>query len=204
MEINNNNDYSCIVDNNKMSFVKFLYTKNNSKLLNLDNCENIKSNCFKNTTGIEMVCINSNSTIEIEESAFENSSDLKTIVIGKTLEKKTQNLRNDVVIDSKEQWCTTSLRTINKQKGLNNVTIQSNAFKNCNSLDCIHIKAENVIIESNAFSQCYNLRIVVIESDVIHVRKEAFEQSNNLCILGKPKTLKQYCSKNNIEYMELT
>lgn len=186
MEINNNNDYSCIVDNNKMSFVKFLYTKKNSKLLNLDNCENIKSNCFKNTTGIEMVCINSNSTIEIEESAFENSSDLKTIVIDEHINQSGNE--NDQ----------------SNQTTISNVTIQSKAFKNCNSLDCIHIKAENVIIESNAFSQCYNLRIVVIESDVIHVRKEAFEQSNNLCILGKPKTLKQYCSKNNIEYMELT
>ena len=188
MKINEKNDCRYITDDNMKSLVKFLYKKNDSKSLNFDNCTKIKAGCFKNTIEIEMLCINSNSTLEIEESAFENSSDLKTIII----EKSEQNTGGDESSDQEETTKTSK------------VTIQSNAFRNCNSLDCIHIKAGNVTIESNAFSQCYNLRVVVIESDVIHVRKEAFEQSNNLCIFGKPKTLKQYCSKNNIEYMELT
>lgn len=189
MNINESKEYSCIVSDNNKSLVKFLYTKSNSKSLNFDNCTKIKAGCFKNTTGIEMFCINYDSTLEIEENAFENSSDLKTLVIEEKSQQHTSGNEGSV----QEETTKTS-----------KVSIQSNAFKNCNSLDCIHIKANEVTIESNAFSQCYYLRIVVIESDVIHVRKEAFEQSNNLCILGKPKTLKQYCSKNNIEYMELT
>ena len=203
MKTNNNNEYCCIVDDNGKSLLKFLYTKNKSKVLNLDNCTNIKTNCFKNTTGFEMVCINSESSLVIEEFAFENSSDLKTIVIDISLEIKNKKSKNDDVIDLKQQWCSLP-SSINKQACINNLTLQSNAFKNCNSLDCIHIKAEKVTIETNAFSQCYNIRVVVIESNEIHIRKEAFEQSNTLCIIGKSKTLEQFCSKNNIEYVELT
>lgn len=155
--------------------------------MNFDNCTKIKAGCFKNTIEIEIVSINSDSTLEIEESAFENSSDLKTIVI----EKSEQNTSGDESSDQEETTKTSK------------VTIQSNAFKNCNSLDCIHIKAEHVTIESKVFSQCYNLRVVVIESANVSLREDSFESSYNLCIIGKSNTLKDYCNKNNIVYVEI-
>lgn len=185
MEINENNDCRYIIDDNIKSLVKFLYKKNDSKSLNFNNCTTVQTDCFKNTTGIEVVNLKLDSSLEIEESAFENSSDLKTIVIDKHINQSGNE--NDQ-----------SNQTI-----ISNVTIQSNAFKNCNSLDCIHIKAENVTIESNAFSQCYNLRVVVIESANVSLREDSFESSYNLCIIGKSNTLKDYCNKNNIVYVEI-
>lgn len=177
-----------ITNDNKKTLVKFLYTTIDSKILDFDNCTKIETCCFKNTTGIEMVCINSKSSLVIEEFAFENSSDLKTVVIGEKAQQHTSGNEGSV----QEETTKTS-----------KVSIQSNAFKNCNSLECIHIKADKVTIESNAFSQCYNLRVVVIECDNISFRKDSFESSSNLCISSKDKSLKDFCCKNNIDFLEI-
>lgn len=85
------------------------------------------------------------------------------------------------------------------------LTIQSDAFKSCNELDCVHIKsASKITIEKDAFSQCYNLRVLILDSDNVEIRENAFESLNNLCIVCKNNNVvKEYCSKNNVEYKEL-
>ena len=85
------------------------------------------------------------------------------------------------------------------------LTIQSDAFKSCNELDCVHIKSTSKItIEKDAFSQCYNLRVLILDSDNVEFRENAFESSNDLCIVSKSnKEIKDYCSKHNICYKEL-
>lgn len=85
------------------------------------------------------------------------------------------------------------------------LTIQSDAFKSCNELDCVHIKsASKITIEKDAFSQCYNLRVLILDSDNVEIRENAFESSNDLCIVSKNNdVVKEYCNTNNFEYKEL-
>ena len=89
------------------------------------------------------------------------------------------------------------------------LTIQSDAFKSCNELDCVHIKSTGkIIIEKDAFSQCYNLRVVILDSGNVGIRDNAFESSNDLCIISKSdkkgnKKIEKYCSEHNFEYKEL-
>ena len=85
------------------------------------------------------------------------------------------------------------------------LTIQSDAFKSCNELDCVHIKSTSKItIEKDAFSQCYNLRVLILDSDNVEIRENAFESSNDLFIVSKNNdVVKEYCNTNNFEYKGL-
>ena len=82
--------------------------------------------------------------------------------------------------------------------------IQSDAFKNCNELDCVYIKyTGKITIEKDAFSQCYNLRVVILESADVEIRERVFESSIDLCIISNSSDVKNYCNEHEIEYKGL-
>lgn len=91
-----------------------------------------------------------------------------------------------------------------------NIIIQSDAFKECSSLDYVYLKSKNITIEKDAFSGCFNLRavvLVVLKDGSIKIRKNAFS-SSDLTIFVKenpnsPSSVESYCTTNNITYKEI-
>jgi hypothetical protein len=105
MEVKTIGEMNFLVNGSNLE--KFLYNLKSSSEDKFDDINIISKNCFKNVSTVENLSIKTNSSLIIEESAFENSSKLKTVVL---------------------------------ENGSNDLVIQSDAFKSCNELDCVHIK----------------------------------------------------------------
>lgn len=164
---------------------RFLYGKKKDLVINLTKAED------KKKEGVSIKSINT-----IRKNCFKNVSTVENIAINANLSLQIEQFAFENC---------SKLKTIIFDIKDEDLTIQSDAFKSCNELDCVHIKsASKITIEKDAFSQCYNLRVVVLESDNVEIRENAFESSNNLCIVCKNNNvLKEYCSKNNFEYKGL-
>ena len=184
MEIKEIGNYTVLVEGEKL--VKSLYEKKEDTK-EITDITTICKNSFKNVSTLENLSIGAKESLTIEESAFENCSKLKTLVL---------DMKEKVDMEEKVDM---------KEKDL---LIQSDAFKNCNELDCVYIKSANKItIEKDAFSQCYNLRVVILElapeSTDVEIRERVFESSTDLCIISNSSDVKNYCNEHEIEYKGL-
>lgn len=144
----------------------------------LGEVKSIRSDCFKGVKGVEQIVLPI-FLEKIEENAFENCQDLKSVIL-------------DVPESGLEK----------------NIVIQSDAFKECSSLDNVYLKVSgNITIEKDAFSECFELRTVVLKGDTITIRKNAFSSSDLIIFIDKnsksSSSVKSYCADNNITCKEI-
>ena len=179
---------TCLVNDSNLE--KFLYNSKEEKFIILD-----LSKTAKDSKGNPNSKLNEDINI-ISKNCFKNVSTIENITINTNLSLQIEQFAFENC---------SKLKTIIFDIKDEDLTIQSDAFKSCNELDCVHIKsASKITIEKDAFSQCYNLRVVVLESDNVEIRENAFESSNDLCIVSKNNdVVKEYCNTNNFEYKEL-
>lgn len=170
----NNKEVAYIKDSNNLEL--FLYSLEKQIDLSSSVLKTIKACSFKNVKNVEHIKFPQ--TLErIEENAFENCQDLKSVIFDDENEK---------------------------------LVIESDAFKDCSSLDYVYLKSKNITIEKDAFSGCFNLRavvLVVLKDGSIKIRKNAFS-SSDLTIFVKenpnsPSSVESYCTTNNITYKEI-
>lgn len=162
MEIKPKNDLVCLV--NDTTLEKFLYkiksdskdvsinfSKEDNKDILIEDINKISKNCFKNVSTVEYLSIRTNSSLIIEESAFENSSKLKTVVL--------ENGSNDLLIQSDVFKSCNDLDCVHI-KSASKITIEKNAFAQCYNLRVIVLESGNVKIRENAFESSNDLCIV--------------------------------------------
>lgn len=121
--------------------------------------KNISSNAFQNSK-VKLIALNE--TINtIEKSAFENCSELELVYCedNQDNEGKQCEQNNSVNLYSIE-----NIKLPEKNETL---TIQANAFKNCEKLTTVIFPkiTKKLIIEKNAFSGCESLRTIVLLAD---------------------------------------
>ena len=173
MEIKTIKDLVCLVDGTTLE--KFLYNaKSDSK--DEINITTIRKNCFKNVSSVEYLSIKTNSSLIIEESAFENSSKLKTVVL--------ENGSNDLVIQSDAFKSCNELDCVHI-KTAGKIIIEKNVFAQCYNLRVVILESGNVEIRENAFESSNDLCII--------------SKSNK----KRNKKIEKYCSEHNYEYKEL-
>lgn len=168
-------------------------------LSSLTNLTTIETGSFKNVKNVELIHLPA-TVSEIKEKAFENCQELKTVIL---------NDNNDSENKSEEQTDGKNNDTANQSNLLKNETviIQSDAFKDCDSLDSVYLKSKKIEIQKDAFSGCTNLRAIILDSEDITLASNVFS-SSDLVIYAKKNTSKatdveSYCRKNNIAYEEL-
>lgn len=179
---------TCLVNDSNLE--KFLYNSKEEKFIILD-----LSKTAKDSKGNPNSKLNEDIN-KICKNCFKNVSTVENIAINANLSLQIEQFAFENC---------SKLKTIVFDIKDKDLTIQSDAFKSCNELDCVHIKSTSKItIEKDAFSQCYNLRVLILDSDNVEIRENAFESSNDLCIVSKNNdVVKEYCSKNNFEYKGL-
>jgi hypothetical protein len=153
MEIKTIKDLVCLVDGTTLE--KFLY---NAKFDSKDeiNITTIRKNCFKNVSSVEYLSIKTNSSLIIDESAFENSSKLKTVVL--------ENGSNDLVIQSDAFKSCNELDCVHI-KTAGKIIIEKNVFAQCYNLRVVILESGNVEIRDDAFESSNDLCIISQSND---------------------------------------
>ena len=111
----------------------------------------ISKNSFKNVSTIETLKISTKTNLSIEQSAFENCSKLKTIVL--EMDSKDLLIQSDVFKSCNDLDCV-------HIKSASKITIEKNAFAQCYNLRVIVLESGNVKIRENAFESSNDLCIV--------------------------------------------
>lgn len=139
------------------------------KTFNIDRqITNISKQAFLDDSTIERVIFpkdnNSSEPFTIEESAFENCSNLQIF-----------QCENDLITDKQSD------ESKNDSK-LQKFVIQHNAFKNCSKLHTVILSAvaDGITIEKDAFFGCTELRTIVILSKKSNINEQAFSHSDKL------------------------
>lgn len=173
MEIKTIKDLVCLVDGTTLE--KFLY---NAKFDSKDeiNITTIRKNCFKNVSSVEYLSIKTSSSLIIEESAFENSSKLKTVVL--------ENASNDLVIQSDAFNSCNELDCVHI-KTAGKIIIEKDVFAQCYKLMVVILESGNVEIRDDAFESSNDL-CIISKSD---------KKGN--------KKIEKYCFEHNFEYKDL-
>lgn len=138
--------------------------------------EKICKNCFKNVSTIESLNITAKTPLTIEESAFENCSKLKTIVLD--VSGKCLTIQSDAFKSCNELDCV-------HIKSTGKIIIEKDAFSQCYNLRVVILDSGNVGIRDNAFESSNDL-CIISKSD---------KKGN--------KKIEKYCSEHNFEYKEL-
>ena len=115
------------------------------------NINKICKNCFKNVSTVENLTINTNSSLQIEQFAFENCSKLKTIVLD--VKDKDLTIQSDAFKSCNELDCV-------HIKSASKITIEKDAFSQCYNLRVLILDSDNVEIRENAFESSNDLCIV--------------------------------------------
>ena len=172
MEIKEIGSYTVLVDGEKL--VKSLYEKKEDTK-EITDITTICKNSFKNVSTLENLSIGAKESLTIEESAFENCSKLKTLVLD--MKEKNLLIQSDAFKNCNELDCVYI-------KSANKITIEKDAFSQCYNLRV-------VILE------------LAPESTDVEIRERVFESSTDLCIISNSSDVKNYCNEHEIEYKGL-
>ena len=107
--------------------------------------------CFKNVSTVEELYIKTKSSLTIEESAFENCSKLKTIVL--EIDSKDLLIQSDAFKSCNELDCV-------HIKSADKIIIEKDAFSQCYNLRVVILESGNVEIRDDAFESSNDLCIV--------------------------------------------
>lgn len=162
MEIKTINDLVCLIDSTTLE--KFLYktksdlkdvsinfSKEDNKDILIEDINKISKNCFKNVSTVENIKITTKTNLTIGESAFENCSKLKTVVL--EMDSKDLLIESDAFKSCNELDCV-------HIKSAGKITIEKNAFAQCYNLRVIVLESGNVEIRDDAFETSDDLCIV--------------------------------------------
>lgn len=149
MEVKTIGEMNFLVNGSNLE--KFLYNLKSSLEDRFDDINIISKNCFKNVSTVENLTINTNSSLQIEQFAFENSSKLKTVVL--------ENGSNDLVIQSDAFKSCNELDCVHI-KTAGKIIIEKNVFAQCYNLRVVILESGNVEIRENAFESSNDLCIV--------------------------------------------
>jgi hypothetical protein len=175
MEIKEIGNYTVLVEGEKEEkLVKFLYEKKEDTK-EITDITTICKNSFKNVSTIEDFSMKAEGFLTIEESAFENCSKLKTLVLD--MKEKKLLIQSDAFKNCNELDCVYI-------KSANKITIEKDAFSQCYNLRV-------VILE------------LAPKSTDIEIRESVFESSTDLCIISNSDDVKNYCNEHEIEYKGL-
>lgn len=124
------------------------------------NCNEIGPYMFCNCSFYRIIL--PKESVSIRNRAFENCSNLETIIIGENVEE----------IGDKAFYRCTKLSQINIPNGVKKV--YSHAFGDCRKLNRIEIPDNVVQIQEGTFSECINLERITIGKNVRNISKDAF------------------------------
>ncbi len=177
----------CDVTGNRL--LHFIYTNDvidGLRTLDFPNLTNknvneIASNAFSNDSTLQRIVL-PKTLVTIEQSAFENSTDLQIVEIEASEEIKKSSLY-----------------------------IQYRAFKNCTKLHTVILTTQeesdrrHVNIEAEAFSGCYNLRTIQITGEC-NISDSAFDgcDKDKLCfVCKKNSSVEKYAREHGYRYINV-
>lgn len=134
----------------------------------------------------------------IAESAFANEPDISEIKLPSSL----QTIEREAFKNCK------SLKVVQFEGNENSeLTIQFNAFEDCEKLDSVIFGADNslkkVIIEKGAFEGCTSLRAVYLNSSGCKISDGAFSGAENIILAVKNNSdAEHYARENGIRYVK--
>ena len=156
--------------------------------LGLSKFDSILTGAFKYAP-VENILLNQ--IIPIEESTFENCSNLRFVAWADISKIENKNLIC-IESDSKKE-----IKTIEPIEGDNDgaieidkigdkkLVIRKNAFKGCDNLETVILPSNKCIIEKDAFAYCKSLRTVIYPGDDISFIDNPFVGCDNLTIVYK-------------------
>ena len=167
MEIKTINDLVCLV--NDATLEKLLYkiksdskdvsinfSKEDNKNVLMKDINKICKNCFKNVSTIDTFTITTKTSLTIGESAFENCSKLKTLVL--------EINQKEVIIQSEAFKSCNELDSI-YIKTAGKIIIEKDVFAQCYNLRVVILESGNVEIRDDAFESSNDLCIISQSND---------------------------------------
>lgn len=147
----------------------------------------VSSSAFKDSKIINVQF--EDKVININQSAFENCSELENLIIGKNIEENKNSIKEGEI-----RLSNFVIEEVNAD-----FTIQKDAFKNSLKLKTIILpKCERLVIEKNAFSGCETLRTVIALCKEIDFTENPFiDCSENLTfICYKNSEIERFAREN--------
>ena len=175
---------------------KFVFSENNKKLKLY--IRKFDSEVKENHAGNKIDLTAYKKLKTIAESSFANESDISEIELPsnlRTIEKEAfKNCRFLKVVQFEG----------NKKSKL---TIQFNAFKDCEKLDSVIFGTDNSLkkltIEKGAFEGCTSLRAVYLNSSECKISDGAFSGAENIILAVKNgSNVERYARENGIRYVK--
>ncbi|MCI6913233.1 MAG: leucine-rich repeat domain-containing protein [Treponema succinifaciens] len=175
---------------------KFVFSENNKKLKLY--IRKFDSEVKENHAGNKIDLTAYKKLKTIAESTFANESDISEIELPsnlRTIEKEAfKNCRFLKVVQFEG----------NKKSKL---TIQFNAFKDCEKLDSVIFGTDNSLkkltIEKGAFEGCTSLRAVYLNSSECKISDGAFSGAENIILAVKNgSNVERYARENGIRYVK--
>ena len=154
MEIKEIGNYTVLVEEEKL--VKFLYEKKED-IKEITDITTICKNSFKNVSTLENLSIEAKESLTIEESAFENCSKLKTLVLN--MKEKDLLIQSDAFKNCNELDCVYIKYT-------GKITIEKDAFSQCYNLRVVILESADVEIRESVFESSTDLCIISNSDDV--------------------------------------
>lgn len=154
MEIKEIGNYTVLVEEEKL--VKFLYEKKED-IKEITDITTICKNSFKNVSTLENLSIEAKESLTIEESAFENCSKLKTLVLN--MKEKDLLIQSDAFKNCNELDCVYIKYT-------GKITIEKDAFSQCYNLRVVILESADVEIRERVFESSTDLCIISNSDDV--------------------------------------
>ena len=154
----------------------------------------VSSSAFKDSKIINVQF--EDKVININQSAFENCSELENLIIGKNIEenKESDESNKNSIKEGEIRLSNFVIEEVNAD-----FTIQKDAFKNSLKLKTIILpKCERLVIEKNAFSGCETIRTVIALCKEIDFTENPFEDcSENLTfICYKNSEIERFAREN--------